>query len=87
MMMLPGLESRLLDASRIAARLMREGLRVEQIRIHGRARPAVQIHPDPRSTLTGCRYAWGRDDRGGFQRYATDIDGVQVQWEVRHEDG
>lgn len=80
----PNLQHSLLQASRVVARLVEDGLRVEEIRIRGRAQPAVQIHYNVRTgRLHGRRYAWGHDVRGRFERYAAQVDGVQVQWEVR----
>ena len=81
----PEIQDNLLQASRVAARLLQDGLRVEEIRIQGRAQPAVRIR-DGRGNwhLHGYRYAWGRDSVGRFERFATRLDGVQIQWEVRH---
>ncbi|HXH03650.1 MAG TPA: hypothetical protein VNN09_10050 [Candidatus Competibacteraceae bacterium] len=73
------------QASHVATRLLQEGLQVEQIRILGRARPAVQVRVRHLPAhLKGSRYAWGCDRDGRFERYAALVDGVQVQWELRH---
>lgn len=81
---MPEIQHHLLQASRVVTRLVEEGLRVEEIRIQGRARPAVQVRHDRRNRkLHGSRYAWGQDARGRFERFAVTMDGVQVQWEVR----
>jgi len=80
----PDIKVSLLRASHVAAQLVQDGLRVEEIRIRGRAQPAVQICPNRYiGTLNGRRYAWGNDIQGPFERYAALMDGVQVQWEIR----
>ncbi|NJN46828.1 MAG: hypothetical protein HC808_10500 [Candidatus Competibacteraceae bacterium] len=80
----PDIKASLIRASHVAAQLVQDGLRVEEIRIRGRAQPAVQIRPNPNTgALNGRRYAWGRDIQGPFERYAALLDGVQVQWEIR----
>ena len=80
----PDIKVSLIRASHVAAQLVQDGLRVEEIRIRGRAQPAVQIHPNRYTgSLNGRRYAWGRDRQGSFERYAALLDGVQVQWEIR----
>ncbi len=72
------------QVSHVVAHLLEKGLRVEQIRIQGRAQPAVCLRNTGRTAqLNGSRYAWGLDEQGRFERYAALIDGVQVQWEVR----
>lgn len=74
----------LLQAGRVAARLAESGFRIQEIRIQGRAGPAVQVRPWQRTApLRGSLYAWGWDATGRFERYAARVDGVQVQWEVR----
>lgn len=81
----PQLQENLLQASRVVARLQRDGLRVEEIRIQGRAQPAVCIRDGRHNgQLRGACYAWGRDHVGRFERFATRMDGIQIQWEVRH---
>lgn len=84
---MPALNSvsdQLMDATRVAAGLLRQGLRVEGIRIHTRGRPSVRVRPGAaRVPLNGSRYAWGRDTAGSFERYAALVDGVQVEWELR----
>lgn len=84
------LQEHLIRASQVAARLVKDGIPVNEIRIRGRARPAVQIrarmheaHTPSLQAFQGIRYAWGCDQQGGYERYAMLIDGVQVQWEVR----
>ncbi len=80
----PQIQDSLLQASRVVARLLQDGLRVQEIRIQGRAQPAVRIRDGHQNgCLHGARYAWGRDSDGRFERFATRVDGVQIQWEVR----
>lgn len=81
----PDLQDNLIQASQVAARLVKDGIPVNEIRIRGRARPAVQIRNTRGHALQGIRYAWGFDKQGGFERYAALMDGVQVQWEVRRQ--
>lgn len=82
---LNSVSDQLLDATRVAADLLRQGWRVEGIRIHARGRPSVRVRPGTaRLPLSGSRYAWGRDTAGAFERYAALINGVQVEWELRH---
>ncbi len=79
-------EDNLLHAGRVAATLRARGLTVEGIRLNHRRRPSIQVVPRAGNCpLSGSRYAWGRDTRGRFERYAAVVDGVQVEWEFRRE--
>ena len=44
------IQHHLFQASHVVARLVKDGLRVEEIRIEGRAQPAVQLRHTPRTS-------------------------------------
>lgn len=73
------------DATLLASKLTASGLRVREIRVHGRARPAIVLHRSPANKvpqLSGNIYAWGVDPAGNhYERRACTVDGIQIQWE------
>ena len=68
--------------TRVIEKLLDSGAQVREIRVHGRARPAIVLNRPPQ--LSGNAYAWGKDKRGRrYERQACTLDGVQIQWEAR----
>jgi len=71
---------------RIAAHLIANGVQVREIRVHGRARPAIVLNRPPQLpvAVASKAYAWGIDHCGKpYERHACAIDGVQIQWEIQ----
>ena len=74
----------LLTTANLVTRLRQCGAVIREIRLHGRAKPAVVLKRPPTNLgLQGIRYAWGVNQRGQrFERHACQLDGIQIQWEV-----
>ena len=69
------------NITRVIEQLIDHGAQVREIRLHGRARPAIMLNRGPQSS--GNAYAWGTDQQGRYyERRACTLDGVQIQWET-----
>lgn len=76
--------SELQQTTRVVEHLIACGAQVREIRVYGRARPAIVLNRPPRlpSTISSNIYAWGIDNCGRhYERRACTIDGIQIQWE------
>lgn len=77
------LVSELKHITQVIEQLVHSGAQVREIRLHGRARPAIVLNRPFNKNLSGKTYAWGKDAQGRhYERQACSVNGVQVQWET-----